>query len=282
MTPPCRSAVAPSLSGMCSSWSAPRSCRRCASSSPKSRRAHAHAWCSCVGRPGSASRELLRWFCADTDKLVASAVGLVRSVVHAAPLGPLLDVARDRWWLRDHLEVPGRPRDVAATLLRELDSYEPTVLVLEDLHCADETTLDVVRLVVHRVETHDADASLWPLRWHAMSGHGSQNDRPRRLARRARVRGFAIRAPRRARPRGRHECDQAPPAKARLAAPPRRFIRLPRSSATSSTSAVLSPPGHTPSRSPTQAHRRSRSTAWRTVLTRRDCSDGDEGEWRSR
>ena len=54
------------------------------------------------------------------------------------------------------------------------------------------------------------------------------------------------------------------------AAPPPRCIPLPRSSATSSTSAVLSPPGRTPFRSPTRPVRRSRSTG-------SSCSADDPG-----
>ncbi|MGB6614736.1 MAG: hypothetical protein WBE95_11690, partial [Trebonia sp.] len=43
-----------------------------------------------------------------------------------------------------------RPSDVAAALLRELEAG-PSVLVLDDVHWADEATLDAIRLVGRRV-----------------------------------------------------------------------------------------------------------------------------------
>ena len=43
------------------------------------------------------------------------------------------------------------PHDVAVALLRELARRPPTVLVLEDLHWADEATLDVLRLLARKV-----------------------------------------------------------------------------------------------------------------------------------
>ena len=45
------------------------------------------------------------------------------------------------------------PHEVVAALARELQAPAPTVLVLEDLHWADEATLDVMRLLARRVET---------------------------------------------------------------------------------------------------------------------------------
>ena len=43
------------------------------------------------------------------------------------------------------------PSDVLGALLEELRRRSPTVVVLEDLHWADEATLDVVRLLARRV-----------------------------------------------------------------------------------------------------------------------------------
>jgi DNA-binding CsgD family transcriptional regulator len=68
------------------------------------------------------------------------------------PLGPLLDIADT---LGGALEKPlasgARPHEVAAALMRELDA--PTIVVLDDLHWADEATLDVLRLLGRKVET---------------------------------------------------------------------------------------------------------------------------------
>jgi predicted ATPase len=48
--------------------------------------------------------------------------------------------------------VPGeaRPFDLAAALLREL-ATGPSVVVFEDVHWADEATLDVIRLAARRI-----------------------------------------------------------------------------------------------------------------------------------
>jgi DNA-binding CsgD family transcriptional regulator len=67
------------------------------------------------------------------------------------PLGPLLDLEGGPQ-LRARLEEGAPPHDVAATLLDEIDGGRGALLVLEDLHWADEATLDVVRLIARRVE----------------------------------------------------------------------------------------------------------------------------------
>ncbi len=68
------------------------------------------------------------------------------------PLGPLLDIAELTGG--DFAEVVAtgaKPHVVVGALIRELESRAPTVLVLEDLHWADEATLDVLRLLARRI-----------------------------------------------------------------------------------------------------------------------------------
>ncbi|MET0788260.1 MAG: AAA family ATPase [Cellulomonas sp.] len=70
------------------------------------------------------------------------------------PLGPLLDVAGSTGGaLREVVAGRPAPHDVVQALVGELRTHGPAVLVLEDLHWADEATLDVVRLLARRVET---------------------------------------------------------------------------------------------------------------------------------
>jgi DNA-binding CsgD family transcriptional regulator/tetratricopeptide (TPR) repeat protein len=70
----------------------------------------------------------------------------------ARPLGPLLDVVeRTGGDLAAQLAGAARPHDVATALLRELRAHPGTVLVLEDVHWADEATLDVLMLLAPRV-----------------------------------------------------------------------------------------------------------------------------------
>jgi DNA-binding CsgD family transcriptional regulator len=68
------------------------------------------------------------------------------------PLGPLRDVADAAGG--ELLEVTAggaRPPELAAALLRELRANPGTVLVLEDLHWADEGTLDALRVLGRRI-----------------------------------------------------------------------------------------------------------------------------------
>ena len=45
------------------------------------------------------------------------------------------------------------PHEVVAALAHELSAKSPTVFVLEDVHWADEATLDVLTLLARRIET---------------------------------------------------------------------------------------------------------------------------------
>jgi DNA-binding CsgD family transcriptional regulator/tetratricopeptide (TPR) repeat protein len=69
------------------------------------------------------------------------------------PLGPLLGLgdAASRG-LVNQVASGGKAFDVAATLLTELRRAGPTVMVIEDVHWADEATLDVARLLARRID----------------------------------------------------------------------------------------------------------------------------------
>jgi DNA-binding CsgD family transcriptional regulator len=104
------------------------------------------------GEAGIGKSALLRHFCSHTDQRVRVIWSACDPLFTPRPLGPLLDVARATGGeLEEQVEAAARPHDVAAALMRELGSAAPTVLVLEDLHWADEATLDVLRLVARRV-----------------------------------------------------------------------------------------------------------------------------------
>jgi ATP/maltotriose-dependent transcriptional regulator MalT len=69
------------------------------------------------------------------------------------PLGPLFEVADSAGGeLAELVPSEAKPHEVAAALVAELAAPKGTVLVLEDLHWADEATLDVVRLLARQVE----------------------------------------------------------------------------------------------------------------------------------
>jgi DNA-binding CsgD family transcriptional regulator len=70
------------------------------------------------------------------------------------PLGPLLVVAESAGGeLEQVVERGVLPHEVVAALARELRARGPTVFVLEDVHWADEATLDVLRLLARRVDS---------------------------------------------------------------------------------------------------------------------------------
>jgi predicted ATPase len=70
------------------------------------------------------------------------------------PLGPLVDIARMTGnGLAELVGAGAKPHDVATAMLEELATGGPSVVVLEDVHWADEATLDVLRLVGRRVES---------------------------------------------------------------------------------------------------------------------------------
>jgi DNA-binding CsgD family transcriptional regulator/tetratricopeptide (TPR) repeat protein len=69
------------------------------------------------------------------------------------PLGPLLALAeRDGGALQELPRDGALPHEVTAALARELARPTASVFVLDDVHWADEATLDVLRLLARRIE----------------------------------------------------------------------------------------------------------------------------------
>jgi DNA-binding CsgD family transcriptional regulator/tetratricopeptide (TPR) repeat protein len=106
------------------------------------------------GEAGVGKTVLLRRFCDEHGRAARVLWGACDPLFAARPLGPLLDIgAATGGTLRAQVESGAMARDVAASLLDELRSRAPTILVLEDVHWADEATLDIVRLLGRRVQT---------------------------------------------------------------------------------------------------------------------------------
>jgi DNA-binding CsgD family transcriptional regulator/tetratricopeptide (TPR) repeat protein len=104
------------------------------------------------GEAGVGKTVLLRSFCEAQRRPVRTLWGACEPLRTARPLGPLLDVAEATGGeLEELVEAAARPHEVAASLLRELRARAPTVLVLEDVHWADEATLDVLTLLAARI-----------------------------------------------------------------------------------------------------------------------------------
>lgn len=104
-----------------------------------------------AGEAGVGKTTLLRRFCEEPGGSARVLWGFCDSLFTPGPLGPLLDVSRTtRGELEQAVLAGAGPRDVHRALLAELGEESPTILVLEDLHWADEATLDVVRLLGRR------------------------------------------------------------------------------------------------------------------------------------
>jgi DNA-binding CsgD family transcriptional regulator len=104
-----------------------------------------------AGEAGIGKTTLLRQF---TAGLAGSARALWAGcdpLFTPRPMGPVMELARVMGGEVAARAAEGaRPYDVAAALVREL-AMEPTVVVFEDVHWADEATLDVIRLVARRI-----------------------------------------------------------------------------------------------------------------------------------
>lgn len=106
------------------------------------------------GEAGVGKTALLRHFCDRCPQRVRTLWAGCDALFTPRPLGPLLDVAKATGGkLEEMIRSTAPPHDVLGALIAELESDAPSVLVLEDLHWADEATLDVVRLLSRRSET---------------------------------------------------------------------------------------------------------------------------------
>ncbi len=109
--------------------------------------------CLIGGEAGVGKTALVRCF-SDSHPAAKSYWGACDQLFTARPLGPFADIATAAGGELDRL-VHGQPRpyEVAAALLQLLRDTPPAIAVLEDLHWADEATLDAMRLLSRRVES---------------------------------------------------------------------------------------------------------------------------------
>ena len=106
------------------------------------------------GEAGVGKTALLQRFIGEHDGVHRTLWGACDALFTPPPLAPLLDVAHVTGGrLNEVIRSEATPHAVASTLMDELASSPPTVLVLEDLHWGDEATLDVVRVLGRRIDT---------------------------------------------------------------------------------------------------------------------------------
>jgi DNA-binding CsgD family transcriptional regulator/tetratricopeptide (TPR) repeat protein len=105
-----------------------------------------------AGEAGGGKTTLLRRFCA-TGGPVDLLWGSCDPLFTPRPLGPFIDVAQETGGeLQDLVAAGAKPYQIAATIVRTAQASRGTILVLEDLHWADEATLDVLSLLGRRIE----------------------------------------------------------------------------------------------------------------------------------
>ena len=105
------------------------------------------------GEAGVGKTALLRSFCDEVARPQRVLWGTCDPLFTPRPFGPLFAIAEGTGGeLGPALAQGANPHQVALALARELRSPPPALLVLEDLHWADEATLDVFTLLVRRAE----------------------------------------------------------------------------------------------------------------------------------
>ena len=104
------------------------------------------------GEAGAGKTALVSRFCDDQAGRVLE--GACDPLFTPRPLGPFLDIARSAGGeLARVASTTPRPYELAGALMTELDERGPSIVVLEDVHWADEATLDVLRIVTRRIES---------------------------------------------------------------------------------------------------------------------------------
>src|SRR3954449_4596092 len=101
-----------------------------------------------AGESGAGKTLLLKGFCDEQRGSARVLWGGCDALLTPGPLGPLLEVADETGGeLARVVESEAKAHEIAGALIRELRKRQGTVLVLEDMHWADEATLDVVSLL---------------------------------------------------------------------------------------------------------------------------------------
>jgi DNA-binding CsgD family transcriptional regulator/tetratricopeptide (TPR) repeat protein len=104
------------------------------------------------GEAGVGKTALVHHF-AEAQRAVRVLAGACDPLFTPHPLGPLLDIAQVvGGQLKALVEDGRRPHEVTSALLNELRARSPSLLIIEDVHWADEATLDVLRLLGRRIQ----------------------------------------------------------------------------------------------------------------------------------
>ena len=105
------------------------------------------------GEAGIGKTSLLQEFAAQAGQGARLAWGWCEALVTARPLGPLQDMGRALDARVAQLLEEGAPPDRLFPALFNMlqDADEPTVLIFEDVHWADNATMDLLRYLGRRI-----------------------------------------------------------------------------------------------------------------------------------
>ncbi|MGS0687291.1 ATP-binding protein [Nakamurella sp. GG22] len=103
-----------------------------------------------MGEAGSGKSSLVQAFSNSVQGDFLIAVGGCDDLLAPVSLGPFRDMVHALPELEPVLAADDRPNDVFGTLLRCL-ALRPTLLVVEDVHWADDVTLDAIRFLSRRM-----------------------------------------------------------------------------------------------------------------------------------
>ena len=103
-----------------------------------------------TGEAGSGKSSLVRAFLAAADPDVQVAAGSCDDLLAPPSLGPFRDMAQDLPALGRAL-ADQRPAEEIFPVLLHVLAARPTVLLVEDVHWADDVTLDAIRYLSRRI-----------------------------------------------------------------------------------------------------------------------------------
>ena len=105
------------------------------------------------GEAGVGKTTLVRAFAAELGSEARVLWGACDPLSTPRPLGPFVDVAQEAGGSLEHaIERGASAYEIVESLSTMTRLGRPTVLVVEDLHWADEATLDVLRLLARKIE----------------------------------------------------------------------------------------------------------------------------------
>lgn len=113
------------------------------------------------GEAGAGKTALTQRFAAQCGTTARVMIGACDAMSTPRPLAPIFDVARDLGsGVQALLRVPDQRSELFIEILDALSGSTPVVLVIEDVHWADDATIDLLRFLGRRIERTHALAIL--------------------------------------------------------------------------------------------------------------------------